>query len=624
MNASAGRLTQSVVAYVILTGVVTGAALAVAAPRFLLIDPAAAQSAAITGLSIGSVAMLVICASAWLRLRRLRFTLRALGLGSRTVEPDELCALDRAPGRITLTAIAIAILATLLAVAPPFRARGMDVETALGLGLLAVALCSTAALALYVIIRRRVAQAIALAPEDAAREMIERARTGDRPDRRIVQRVVLAVVTPTAMVAFGIAILAHAHVRAFEARGRLATAMAIAQAALEPVPGPVPTSGEADAARASASHGFHVKVRDQSAAFDVARGTGGRVTVTVPLDLGHALVTFDETTLPTLAVSSLLAGVIASALAAALGAFVGQMLVTDLVQATRQVQMLGTEVVLRGSTRVARPARFAAVAGLGVAIESLAARFRVFASAQEKAIEARDAARRMRGLLFASVSHDFKGSLNAILGFADLVDHRTLGPSQRESLDVIRHRGRELLSLVQSILDGARVEAGQLVLDRKSVRLADVVAEAVSSTIRAAPPSPVVIINDVDPEAPWIVQADAGRLADAFTALLRHALRTSTQGRIAVRGAVAPSGNEVLIDVEAPTRAVPAARLSRLLLPDGESTMPRSAGGLAIGLSLSRSLVVLHDGNVRAFDVENGVVLRVSLPLASSGPVRAG
>ncbi len=615
MNATAGGLTQAVLGYVVVTAALTGVALGFAAPRFLLIAPATAQSAANSGLAIGSVALVFICLTTWVVLRRLRFTLRAIGLGSRTVEPDDLRALDRAPGQITITALGIAVLAVVIAIVPPLRVQGMDLESAVGLGLLAVTLCATAALALYILIRRRVARTIALAPEDATREMIQRVRAVERPDLRIVQRVVMAVLTPTAMVAFGIAILAHAHVRAFEARGRLATAMAIAQAALEPVPGAVPTAGEGDAVDAADEDGFETQLWVDQATFGITRESTGIVRVTVPLDYGHAVLSFDETTLPALAVSSLIAGLVASLLAAALAAFVGRMLVTDLVQATRQVQLLGTEAVLRGSTRVARPARFAVVVNLGVAIEALAARFRVFASAQEKAIEAREAARRMRGLLFASVSHDFKGSLNTILGFADLIDHRTLVPSQRESLEVIRHRGRELLSLVQSILDGARVEAGQLVLDRKTVRLADVVGEAVESVIRSAPPSPVVIINDVDADAPWLVQADFGRLCDAFCALLRHSLRTSTQGRIAVRGAAAPSGKEALIDVEAPTRAVPAATLSRLLLPDGDSTMPRSAGGLAIGLSLARSLVVLHQGNVRAFDVEGGVVLRVSLPL---------
>src|SRR5262249_56857985 len=98
------------------------------------------------------------------------------------------------------------------------------------------------------------------------------------------------------------------------------------------------------------------------------------------------------------------------------------------------------------------------------AIELLAERFRVFARAQERAILAREAGTRTRGLFFASVSHDLKSPLNAILGFAELVRQDTLTPGQAESLEVIDRRGRELLALIETILDAARVEAGQLAL----------------------------------------------------------------------------------------------------------------------------------------------------------------
>ena len=619
MNAAAGRLAGAVLGSVVLVGLSTGATLTLLAPRFLLIDPDVAQASMTSGFAIGGVGLIVICMSAWVRLRRLRFTLRAISLGSKTVEPEELAALDRVPGSITATTVVISVLATLVAAIPPFRPKGMAVESAVVLALLTITLCATAALPLYVLVRRRVALAMGIAPEDAVREMIERAVVPGRTDRRILQRVTLAVVTPTAMVAFGIAILAHAHVRAFEARGRLASAIAIAQAALEPVPGAVPTAGESDAASAALPHGFRVQLHEQSTPFRVDRKDGGRLAVRVPLDLGHATVSFEETTLPALAVSSIAAGILASLLAAALGGYVGRKLLDDLVQATLQVQLLGTEAVLRGSTQIARPARFVVVAHLGEAVNSLAARFRVFASAQEKAIEAREAARRMRGLLFASVSHDLKGSLNAILGFADLVDESGLQAGQRESLDVVKHRSRELLGLVQTILDGARVEAGQIVLERKNVRLAELIEEAAECATQGVPGSPVTVSCELAPDAPWMVHADPARLVDAFTGLLRHGLRTSTEGVIVVRAASAPTGAEVLVDVRVPTRAVPAAKLTRLLMPDGESTMPRSAGGLALGLSLARSLVVLQSGNVRAFDTEDGVVLRVSLPLVADG-----
>ena len=56
-----------------------------------------------------------------------------------------------------------------------------------------------------------------------------------------------------------------------------------------------------------------------------------------------------------------------------------------------------------------------------------------------------DATRHMRNLLFASLSHDSKSSVNAILGYADTIDASMLSPKQSESLLVIKNSGRELL-----------------------------------------------------------------------------------------------------------------------------------------------------------------------------------
>ena len=614
MNAAAGRLTQSIVGAVIVVAVLTGIALALAAPRFLLIEPELAWRTLIRGAIVGAVELVLVCALAWTRLYRHRFTLRALGLGSHTVEADALMALGKEPGAITTRAIFIAISGSFLTLLPPLRPDELELDTAVSIILLAASFCATAGLALYVIIRRRVSQALLLAPEDAMREVLERVVAAGGSDRWTVRRVLAAVFTPVTLVGFSVALLAYAHVRSFEASGRLSTATAIAQASLEPVPGAVPTAGESDAAEAGRELGYSIRLYEASAPYDVRRYGSGQVVVSIPLDLGHATVSFPGTTVVALTASSILAAVLASVLAAVLGVWLGRALAGDLEQAGRQVRMLGTDTVMRGSTRVARPARFAGVAELGEAIEKLADRFRVFASAQEKAIAAREAARRMRGLLFASVSHDLKSSLNAILGFADLIDDDHIAVQQAESLNVIKVRGRELLGLIQTILDGARVEAGQIVLQKRKAVVHELLREAVAETRAEANDDQVPIFNEAT-YAPWEVFVDPERIVDAMKALLRHALRTTSSGAIHVRAVVSPSGREVLVDINVPSRTIPAARLSRFLLPDGESTMPRSAGGLALGLSLARSLVVLHGGNVEPLDTVSGVVLRVALPL---------
>ena len=85
----------------------------------------------------------------------------------------------------------------------------------------------------------------------------------------------------------------------------------------------------------------------------------------------------------------------------------------------------------------------------------------------------------MRGLFLASMSHDLKAPLNAILGFAGLVSRGPLTDGQRESVAIIEQRGLELLYLIDTILDAARVEAGELTVSPERTRVGDVVMPAV-------------------------------------------------------------------------------------------------------------------------------------------------
>ncbi len=613
MNASAGRLTQNVVLAVVATTVASATALAAVAPRFLLLDPAMLPAAMWHGLAVAGVSLAVSVLLIWLQMRRLRFALRALGLGARWVEPEELEELDRTPWRVTMTALAttgVAILSTLL---PPLRPAGFDLDSSVSLALLSITIGATASLPLYVYVRGRVARAVQLAPDESVRELMVRVERSHLPALRVSRRTRLAVLAPVGLVGIGIALLAHAHVLAFEARGRLATAVAMAQGALEQVPGPVPDAGEQDAAIAAAAHGLSVRLSPNAAPFHLERQISGRVIVTMPLDVGHATISFDGTTMIALSAGGIAVALIALLIAAALGGAAGRSLADDLAHATRQVRLLGTEEVLRGAPQIARPARYQAVAGLGEAIERLAERFRLFAETQEQAIAAREAAQRMRGLLFAAVSHDLKSPLNSVLGFADLIDARKLSSEQRESLEVIRHRGAELLTLIQTILDAARVEAGQLVLDRSPVAVDTVVFDAVSSAREMSARGAVPVVVDLDPGLPE-VEADVSRLVEALAALIRHALKTSPSGEVLVTADLGPGGREVIIGIDAPSRMMPAASLARLLLPGGENTLPRELGGLALGLSLAHSLLVLHGGDVEVSDSPRGVLLRARIP----------
>jgi signal transduction histidine kinase len=283
----------------------------------------------------------------------------------------------------------------------------------------------------------------------------------------------------------------------------------------------------------------------------------------------------------------------------------------DLQHATDGIRLLGTEAVIRGGRLAVSPPRFKAVAELELAIERLAERFRVFARAQERAILAREAATRMRGLFFASVSHDLKNPLNAILGFAELVRQEPLTTGQAESLDVIATRGRELLALIETILDAARVEARQLSLVVERTKTTELFGETFTKARDLGSDRKVEIIGEIGDGAGELV-VDRVRMARALATLVLFAVRQARASAVHVRAT--SDGSQANIEVEVPGRRG-SAELSRLLLAVSRPGVGEHRG-LALGLSLSRSIIELHKGKLTAIQSTSGApAFSVKLPL---------
>jgi signal transduction histidine kinase len=277
------------------------------------------------------------------------------------------------------------------------------------------------------------------------------------------------------------------------------------------------------------------------------------------------------------------------------GASLGRAHSKDLGSATSGIRLLGTDAVISGRRLIVNPPTFRVVADLEHAIEQLADRFRIFAQAQERAILAREASMRMRGLFFASVSHDLKSPLNAILGFAELVAQESLAPEQAESLEVIRRRGRELLALIETILDAARVEAGQLSLVVDTVATSDLMGDAIRKARELASAPTVEVVGEIGEEV-GTVDVDRLRLGRALGTLIAYGIRHAQEPVVRVRATRYETS--VRIYVEVPSRAVGYSDLAETL--SGTGTSPRLHRGLALGVSLARSVIELHGGRVRA------------------------
>jgi signal transduction histidine kinase len=425
------------------------------------------------------------------------------------------------------------------------------------------------------------------------------------------RRLLAAVVAPVAFVALGASLLVHAHLRAFDTSSRQNDAAELVQGVFDLVEGDA--RGRIAALEEASAHGLDVRLFGGSAAFAASRNDDGTTILTVPLADGYALARFRTARFSLWTGVYLAVALWGLGIAWVLGHRIGRMFVADVALATRELDTTGVADVLSGKWPRAH-ARFRSVADLMSAADSLGAVFREFARAQQRVIDARTAIERTRALFLASMSHDLKAPLNAVLGFTELVSRGQLSGNQRESLTIIERRGRELLYLIETILDAARAEAGELTIAPQYTRVADVIMPTVVAARELAPQTSAQIVAEIQPDAPRVL-VDPERLSQALTAIVLVALRFADRGHAVIRAGMPAVGEQLRVDVEVTGLGTATEEREKVFDAFKQTQRVRKHGSLGLGPRLARAIVELHGGKVIVETTEaGGTVFRVWLP----------
>jgi len=589
---------------------------AVFAPRVLLLEPQSADASLSVIVVMGLLSALLSAGLTVMLIRRVRALLAALAVGSSSGDPEHVLTLYDAPSVLSLANVGFAGLVSVVTLVPALRPQVIDTYTQLALVLLVITMVSTATLPAYVLMRARVARTLELVAPRVAEDGLR--RLGHGVLGRLRKRYVAAVALPVLLVALGASLLADAHARAFDKEARARDAISIAHAAFESLGAgrEDDVAGRDEAIEAAAALGFHVQILRTHEGVDLVReGDEKETQITVPLQPGAARIRFGTTRVSAAFAAYLVLAMAAVGLAAILGTRAAAFFDADIALATREIRRAGVAEVMRG-TIILHEARFSTVTELLEAIDALGGIFREFASAQQRAIDAREATERMRGLLLASMSHDLKAPLNAVLGFTELVRRNPLTKEQQESLSIIEQRGRELLVLIDTILDSARAEAGELEVSPEPTHIGDVVMSAVLEARDLSVGSEVQIMGEIQPGIPRPV-IDGTRIAQALTAVVMTAARFSDKGIVPVRATLpADHGDRLRIEVETSGEGLPVAEREKIFDAFTSAESARRQGGLGLGLQLARSIVEIHGGSIEVDNTAHGgMVFRVWLPL---------
>lgn len=218
-----------------------------------------------------------------------------------------------------------------------------------------------------------------------------------------------------------------------------------------------------------------------------------------------------------------------------------------------------------------------------------------------------------RTRFLASLSHELRGPLNGIIGFADLLSSDVLppdSPRRQAFLGHIQQRGRHLLQLVEDVMTLSRVEAGLHTFRPEPLDPAQVVARVVDIRHTQLIRHGVSVVTQVD-AALACVTADAPTLLQALTHFLDHAIT------------VAPEGSEIRVRV---LPQAPSAFRIEVATAGGHASHPTTAPpDTALGLTIVRRLVQAQGGVTGESSTPGrGTVLFLVLDQAAPTPARNG
>ncbi|HYH09441.1 MAG TPA: GAF domain-containing protein [Thermoanaerobaculia bacterium] len=209
-------------------------------------------------------------------------------------------------------------------------------------------------------------------------------------------------------------------------------------------------------------------------------------------------------------------------------------------------------------------------------------------------------ANRTKDEFLATLSHELRTPMTAVLGWARMLKMGLSPAEAEEAVDVIERSASIQMQLIEDILDMSRIMAGKIRIDTVAVDLCAVSQAALATVHPAATAKQIEIVTEFPERAPAVL-GDEGRLQQVVWNLLTNAIKfTPRGGTVMLR--VAVEGEDVRLDVRDSGVGIDAGFLPHVFEPfrQQDSSTTRAHGGIGLGLAIVRHLVELHGGRIRA------------------------
>ncbi|WP_187144357.1 PAS-domain containing protein [Microvirga massiliensis] len=228
-----------------------------------------------------------------------------------------------------------------------------------------------------------------------------------------------------------------------------------------------------------------------------------------------------------------------------------------------------------------------------------------------------EAASRAKSQFLASISHEVRTPLNAVLGYTEMVLDGLYGDvaaRAREPLMRVEANGKHLLALINDVLDFSKIEAGELGLAEAPTSIRDIVQAVLAATEGLAESKGLTLVAEL-PDCLPLVQGDERRLTQVFLNLVGNAVKFTECGSIRIRVAAGASG--ICVDVQDTGIGIPEDEREQIFesFQQGSNAIPRAESGTGLGLAISKRIIEMHGGSISVTsEVGRGSVFSVTLP----------